>query len=129
MRVNDETKLTGSHWTQLGEEKPIICIDFDHTISKKCLACADGLFGDGIQEGTKEAILELSKRFRIWIYTGVVKQFKSRDIEDFLAREGVPYEKIVRTKPPACFIIDDRAIHHISWKDTMSEIRRRSLGE
>lgn len=125
VKINDETKSTGSHWAQLDGEKPIVCIDFDHTVSKKCLACDDGLLGDGIQKGAREAILELSKRFRIWIYTGIIKQFKSRNIEEFLTREGIPYDKIVRTKPPACFIIDDRAIYHTSWKNTMSEIKRR----
>ena len=62
---DDGTKETGSHWTIISDEKQIICIDFDHTISTKCMACDDKLDGDGIQEGANEAIQTLSKTFRI----------------------------------------------------------------
>jgi len=123
----DGTKETGSHWSTISNEKPIICIDFDHTITKKCMACDDKLNEDGIQEGAKEAIRLLSKRFRIWIYTGVHPDYNPRNIETYLKEYGIPFEKVVRTKPPACFIIDDRAIHHTSWENTISEIDRRLI--
>jgi len=130
--ILDGTKQTNSHWTQK-EGKPILLIDFDHTITKKCLACEDGLDNDGIQEGAGEAILALSKDFRIWIYTGsgqhldeakTLQRLKS-SIENTLIWNGIPFEKVLQTKPPACFIIDDRAIHHKSWTQTIQEIEKR----
>lgn len=131
--IRDGTRNTNSHWKPLSDAKPIICIDFDHTISRKCLACEGGLVGDGLQQGAKEAIQELSKYFRIWIYSGNPKHTKhsssqQRDIRPFLVKYQIPYEKILQTKPLACFIIDDRAIHHTSWKRTMSEVRKRARG-
>ena len=125
---NDGNKETGSHWSAVDDRKQIICIDFDHTISKKCLACDNKLTGDGIQDGAKEAIDLLSKRFRIWIYSGTHPDYEVRDIESFLSKYDIQVEQVLRTKPPACFIIDDRAIHHISWDNTLSEIDKRLLG-
>lgn len=137
MDIRDGTELTNSHWTQK-EGKPIILIDFDHTITKKCLACSDGLKGDGLQENAKEAIQELAKEFRIWIFTGsgihldyaIPLQRTKASIEEFLRKHDIPFEKVLQTKPPACFIIDDRAIHHEGWEETIREIKhRRNLKE
>jgi hypothetical protein len=47
----------------------------------------------------------------------------------FLKKHGIPFDRILQIKPPACFIIDDRAIHHTSWKSTMNTITaRESIG-
>jgi len=126
---DDGTKETGSHWTGFNDEKQIIAIDFDHTVSKKCMACDNGLDGDGIQEDAEEGIKFLSKHFRLWIYSGTHPDYKVRGIERFLKRYNLLqyFERIERTKPPAIFIIDDRAIHHTSWKNTISEIDRRLI--
>lgn len=126
----DGTIHTGSHWSVLSDDKQIVCIDFDHTISKKCLACDDSLKGDGIQDGAIEAVILLSKKFRIWIYTGSHPDYEERDIDKFLRFHGIRgyVERIVRTKPPAIFIVDDRAVHHTSWKSTLNEIDRRLVG-
>jgi len=132
MDIRDGTDETNSHWTQT-EGKPIILVDFDHTITKKCLACDDKLDDDGVQENAVKTLQELSKDFRIWIYTGSgvhldyakpLQRTKS-SIEEFLKKYNIPFEKVLQTKPPACFIIDDRAIHHKSWRETGEEITRR----
>lgn len=136
--INDGIKETGSHWSQLDNEKPVILIDFDHTIAKDCLACAEtGNLSMWAQEGAREAITQLSKQFRIWIYTGNINHLDKEDnpkfqvmrtigeIAYFLDNNQIPYEKILQTKPPAAFIIDDRAIHHKGWNNTLMEISRR----
>jgi len=131
--IKDGTRFTNSHWKAVGSKKPIICIDFDHTITTKCLACSDGLEGNALQVGAKEAIIELSKDFQIYIYTGSKKYIKAgnpiqrsvSDIKRFLVNNEIPFDKILQTKPPACFIIDDRAVHHASWAQTLSEIKLR----
>jgi len=131
MKINDGTKFTGSHWTCSDEEKPIICIDFDHTITTKCLACDDGLKNNEVQEGAIESIKALSKFFQIWIYSGDPKyvpnhwKSKAERIKKFLDNHGIPYDKILCTKPPAIFIIDDRAIWHRSWFETMQILKER----
>jgi len=138
-KILDGTKETLSHWTYNENEKPVLLVDFDHTITRKCLACDDGLKGDGLQEGVRDALQALKTDFKIWIFTGnpllvtesagLVEGEKYgrtiQEIEDFLKKNDIPYDKIFQTKPPACFIIDDRAIHHCSWAQTMKEIEKR----
>lgn len=143
--IHDGTKETLSHWTFLDNIKPVLAVDFDHTITKKCLACDINLKDDKLQtkielqEGAKEALQSLSKKFKIWIFTGdptLVTESaglpngerygrKVSDIEQFLTKHDIPYDKVLQVKPPACFIIDDRAIHHKSWKETIQEIIKR----
>ena len=97
------------------------------------MACDDGLNNDGVQEGAREALIALSSDFRIWIFTGSglhlayakPHQRTKTSIEAFLRQNKIPFEKVLQIKPPACFIIDDRAIHHLSWKETMEEIANR----
>lgn len=124
---NDGTEETGSHWTVSPNEKEIIALDFDHTITTKCMACYNKLKGDDIQEGAKEGIELLRKYFKVWIYSGVHPDYEPRDIEGYLKMHNIDVDKILRTKPPAMFIIDDRAIHHTSWKNTMLQIDKRLL--
>jgi hypothetical protein len=131
---------TNSHWTwgywKGQTDKPIITVDFDHTITSKCLACSDGLDGDGIQEGCREALIELSKKYRIWILTGSYDFFNQatpkartvKAIKRILDDNKIPYERILQIKPPAIFMIDDRAVHHKGWAETMNEIRLREVG-
>jgi len=63
------------------------------------------------------------------IYTGAGEfwdeQHRKDGVEDWLKKYEIPYDEIRYGKPPACFIIDDRAVHHTGWRDTLREIRRR----
>lgn len=120
---------TGSHWTITKEVvarwpaallngKPVIAVDFDHTITSTCEVCTNEVV---LQEGVVEAMQKLHKRYAIIIYTG------RDDIETItmiLGKYGIPFDDI-RKKPNACFYIDDRAIHHRSWKETLEEVKRR----
>lgn len=131
--IHDGSPFTNSHWINLNGGKQIILVDFDHVITTKCLACKDGLKDDGLQDGVREALIELSKHFQIWIFTGNYDYLDAnipvkrtvKAIREFLTSHGIPFDNVLQTKPPACFIIDDRAIHHKSWKDTLAEIKRR----
>jgi len=131
--IRDGTRETNSHWTQPKGTKPIILVDFDHVITKKCLACRDRLEGDGLQKGAKEALKFLKKTFKIIVFTGSCDKFafakdyrrKKTEIIKFLKKNGIPFDDVLQTKPPACFIIDDRAIHHKGWASTMEEIAER----
>jgi len=112
-------------------------VDFDHTITTKCLACKDGYKDNQAQEGAREVLTALNKDYQIWIFTGNYNyldpdaklQKTVAGIENFLKNHKIPFDRILQIKPPACFIIDDRAIHHTSWKNTLEEIRRRCKEE
>ena len=135
-RVHDGTLETGSHWDWDIEHfgKPIITVDFHHTITKRCSACEGENLGDtsangDIQEGVVEALTDLRKTFKIVILTGSgnfwdVEQCKT--IINYLEKHGIPYDEILFNKPPAAYMIDDRALHHKSWSQTLEEIRLRS---
>ena len=138
--IKDGTPATNSHWKNLTGKKQILLVDFDHTITKQCLAChpySEKLDRE-VQEGCKEALTKLHKTYQIWIFTGNYAYLdKSCPINravpamrKFLKEHGIPFDRILQIKPPACFIIDDRAIHHTSWKDTINTvIARESMTE
>lgn len=129
--VKDGSSDTMSHWSWKSG-KPIISVDFHHTITTTCEACEhfDGKYH--LQKGVKEALAELSKHFRIIIFTGNpdgnewiknVDAYKKK-MRNFLDSNGMLYP-IHFVKVPSIFIIDDRAIHHRSWLETLEEIHRR----
>jgi len=128
--IKDGTPETRSHWKQFGDGKPILCVDFHHVITTTCEACKDGQEYTP-QKGAKEALILLSKIFRIVIFTGnpsgiswLRPDYKPHIVE-WLKAHGIPFSEILFTKPPACFIIDDRAIHHLSWARTIQTIHER----
>lgn len=136
MEINDGNHKTKSHWSPfIDVDKQTICIDFHHTITKNCEACDNGCTGKYIlQDGVVEAIQKLSKKFRIVIYSGdpiaCINEGKlpthyEASIIRFLRENKIPFDDIFFTKPPAMFIIDDRAIHHSGWEETLLEIEGR----
>lgn len=133
----DGTPQTGSHWDWdiEGYGKPIITVDFHHTITKRCSACPGEDLGDTKangepQEGVVEALTELSKTFKIIIFTGSGNFWdknQCQTIIDYLKKYGIPFDEIRFDKPPASYMIDDRALHHTSWENTLAEIKRRTF--
>lgn len=136
IRIRDDAEGTGSHWTWDVEKlgKPIITVDLDHTITKKCGACDGGFIADGIQEHCVEVLRRLQERYRIIIFTGNYKYIRGSKppalrtveaIETFLIENDVPFDEISQEKPPACFMLDDRAIRHEGWLSDERKIKRR----
>lgn len=126
--LRNGTKETRSHWhPSFHSHRPIIAVDFDHTITKNCSACPDWKGEFILQEGVKDSLTELNKTFDIVILSGggnYVEDYETI-IKDFLVKHGVPFDKIEVKKPPAVFLIDDRAVHHKGWKRTINEIKKR----
>jgi hypothetical protein len=128
--IRDGNKTTNSHWRPANSEKPIICVDYDHTITGKCSVCKEEIYCNEIQEGAKEVINELAKYFRVWIFSGMPTNTadtvsRKKEIGDLLDKNEIHYDDIILNKPLACFIIDDRAVRHTSWKTTFAQIKRR----
>lgn len=129
----------GSHWTWDVEKRglPILTVDFHHTITTECGACpgheGTGLCAGKPQPGTREALQRLRKRFRVVVFTGYGSVDGTADakaeIGEYLTRHRIPFDEIVDGKPPACFMIDDRAVRHVSWTDTILEIEERLGGQ
>lgn len=131
----DGTMETGSHWDWSEDGKPILGVDFHHTISTKCGACKDETYGElcggAPQEGVREALIELHKTFKIIIYTGygLVSAEKNGDpyseVRDYLNLYEIPFDEIAPKSHPFAFMIDDRAVHHQNWVNTLDEIKTR----
>ncbi len=95
--------------------------------------CKDEVNCRGIQSKAGTAINELGKHFEIWIFSGmpsgsIDEDKRKRELASFLDENGIHYDRIILNKPLACFLIDDRAIHHVSWTKTLAEVKRR-VGE
>lgn len=139
--VQDGNELTNSHWTVIPEYgKPIVTVDLDHTILKFCGACNSEQME--LQEGALEGMKWLSERFYVIIFTGgckpKVKKFNDKVkwrtpemIVNLLLSFGIPYDELRIDKPPAMFMLDDRAIHHEGWKGKNSSVLkiRRRMGD
>lgn len=134
--VIDGTPDTGSHWHWRTKEfgKPVLAVDFHHVITTRCSACPGEKLQDTetngeVQKGCIESLTELHKTYKIMIYTGAGEFWDENrrkvGVEDWLRSHGVPFDEIRYGKPPACFIIDDRAVHHQGWDSTLAEIRQR----
>lgn len=39
---------------------------------------------------------------------------------------NIPYDFITNTKPNCDFYVDDKAVHHTTWENTLKEIKERS---
>jgi len=132
----DGTHETGSHWHWDTKKfgKPILFVDFHHTITKRCSACVGEELNDtnanGVpQDGVQDALTQLRKTFKIEIVTGsgnFWNEAQCQTIVDYLKRYEIPFDEIRFDKPPAAYLIDDRGIHHRSWQQTLKEIWNRT---
>ena len=135
-RSHDGTPQTGGHWDwdTEGFGKPILQVDFHHTITKRCSACPGEDLGDTKangepQEGCAEALEELRKTFKIVIVTGSGNFWDAsqcQTIIDYLEQYEIPYDEIRFDKVAYAFVVDDRGLHHRSWRQTLDEIRDRT---
>ncbi len=134
--IEDGTEFTKSHWTtKWGTPKrpPIINIDFDHTMTTDCPSCPGWNGEHHLQREAKETIIELKKlgfMIVVWSSGANYDGFGNYEniIADFMKKHDIPYDRIDGFKPPAMFIVDDRAIHHTGWGNTLKQIKFR-LGD
>lgn len=109
-----------------------IGIDFDGVIHAFDKGYFDGTcYGDPI-EGVGEALKDLSKSYRIVIFTAKVKpdrplvQGKTgmELVTEWLVKHGLSsyISEITCEKPRAKFYIDDKAVRFIDWRSCLKEI-------
>ena len=101
---------------------PRVLVDFDGVIHRYSRGWADGTAYDEPMPGAREALERLTAQG----YEVVI--FSTRDrkqISAWLKHHGFPYYLITNQKLPATAIIDDRAIHHVDWAGSLTELARR----
>lgn len=100
-----------------------LLVDFDNTIN----SYASGWKGfdvipDPPNDGCKEALDELSKHFRIIIFSVRAKTEAGRQgIVEYMKKYNLPHGKITDTKLPG-LIIDDLALQFKTWPQVLKDI-------
>jgi len=101
--------------------KPRLLVDFDGVIHRYSKGWHDGTAYDEPMPGALDALEDLIERG----YEVVI--FSTRDAEQ-IAKWMITWEfprlRITNIKEPALAIIDDRAIQHISWAQTMAVVKQ-----
>jgi len=107
----------------------ILAVDFDGVLHNNSKGFYDGTcYGEPI-EGSIEAIKELSKEFRIVIFTAKAKANRplvngltgQQHVLNWLKKHGLDtfVEEVTSEKPRAIAYIDDKAIQFTSWRETI----------
>jgi hypothetical protein len=112
-----------------------IAIDFDGVIHTFDKGFFDGTcYGDPI-EGSIESIKELSKKYKIVIFTAKAKPDRplvngktgTELVEEWLEKHGIRdcVSYITSEKPRAFLYIDDNGYRFENWKDTLKFIEEK----
>ena len=105
--------------------KKTLAIDFDGVIHKYSLGWQDGAIYDPPMAGCKEALEELSKDYRIIIFSTRASTQKG-DIWSWLRKHGLMeyISGVTDRKPIAWLLVDDRALRFESWQQALKGVGR-----
>lgn len=100
-------------------ESKTLAIDFDQTL----MAQNGNKMGEPLP-GVIQAMEELYDRgYGIIIFTVRAKTEQGIEVvEGWLDHYGIDYHQVTAVKPNAAIFIDDRAIRHLNWDDTMNQV-------
>ena len=100
----------------------IIAIDYDGVIHDHTHPIPGKRMGAPL-EGAREALIKLSKTNDIIIHTVWGDEKGKQVIADWMKYYNFPELEITNVKPRADCYIDDKAIKHISWEQSLKDIR------
>lgn len=107
-------------------QRSIICVDFDRVIYDTDNAIP-GIMPAPLPD-TVEAMQQLSRRYDIVIFTLRANTPDISYLVDWLNQYSIPFNEITDTKVvDAVAYIDDKAIRHTSWIDTLAQLGRLGL--
>lgn len=126
MNIEDYDSLRKS------DEDKNLAIDFDGVIHKNSKGFHDGTIYDEPIEGSLEALKQLSKEYKIIIFSCKCKPDRplvngktgSELLFDWLTKHNVMQyvSEITSEKPRAVAYIDDKGIKFNNWETTLKEI-------
>ena len=109
-----------------------IMIDLDGVIHRYSKGFHDGTMYDPPADGTHEALEELKRAgYDLWVFTARINAKHGETgevvVRNYLDKYDLSkyFTGITDKKLPALFYIDDSAIHHTDWNNTMKELSRR----
>lgn len=116
------------------EESKVIAIDFDGVIHSFENGFGDGTVYGTLIEGASDAIIELSTKYDIVIYTAKAKPDRPlvngktgiELVSEWLDKHNLlQYIKdITSEKPRAICYIDDKGIRFENWSQTLNDIKK-----
>ena len=122
--------LTTYNSKQSLENNNQLAIDFDGVIHKNSKGFFDGTVYDEPINGVKDALEQLSKKYKIVIFTCKVKPDRplingktgKELIEAWLSKHSLLHyiSEITCEKPRAVFYIDDKGYRFNNWESTLS---------
>ena len=125
--------LTTYNSKQSLENNNQLAIDFDGVIHKNSKGFFDGTVYDEPIDGVKDALEQLSKKYKIVIFTCKVKPDRplingktgKELIEAWLSKHSLLHyiSEITCEKPRASYYIDDKAIHFTNWDNCLLKIK------
>lgn len=108
-------------------DKPLrLAVDFDSVIHDPFNVPKGYKLGQPV-EGAVKALQGLKRQGAIIVIHSVwaATEKQCEAISKWCRYFDVPYDFITNQKPDCDFYIDDRAIHHTSWQNTLQEITKR----
>lgn len=116
------------------EESSVIAIDFDGVIHSFEDGFGDGTIYGTLVEGAKEAIIELSKKYKIVIYTAKAKKDRPlingktgiELVQEWLDKNnlGSYIYEITAEKPRCICYVDDKCIRFENWSQVMKDFKQ-----
>jgi hypothetical protein len=101
---------------------PRVLVDFDGVLHRYSKGWHDGTAYDEPFDDALDALATLHRRgYEVVIFS----TRPAPQIHEWLATHDFPPYRVTNVKEPAIAIIDDRAIHHVDWTGTLSELARR----
>jgi hypothetical protein len=102
-----------------------VCLDFDGVIhSYRSGWCGSEVIPDPPIHGTREAIAQLRKRYRVVVHSARCATDSGYEaVQAWLAKHNIEIDDVCRYKPPATIYVDDRAIpFRGDWQQTIGDI-------
>lgn len=95
-------------------------IDFDRVIHRQNNGYKDGCLYDKPTKFCKEAMILLSKKYNLYVFTAR-DEMDFPKMEEWLSKYKIPYKEITNIKHSG-WIIDDHAFHFTgNWRDVLNQ--------
>lgn len=103
---------------------PVLCIDFDGVILNRTGRFIVPHRIEGyMQPGARQAIELLMNKYEVIVHScRCSTEYGAAAIEHWLNNNGIIVSSVARSKPLADVYIDDKALRHVSWLDTLKAI-------
>jgi hypothetical protein len=113
----------------INDQSNNIAIDFDGVIHNDFLGYHDGTIYGEIIDGAKDAIINISKKYKIIIFTAKAKSDRpivneksgKQLVEEWLQKHDLLryITEVTAEKPRAFLYIDDKGFRFENWDDTL----------